>query len=60
MRIYGELEFFFAMLKILYDAYLHPYITDADSSRLVVGLNILSLILVSGGGANHHEYGFQY
>ena len=34
VRIYGELEFGFAMLKIL----------------LIIGLNLMAIVLVSGGG----------
>lgn len=44
VRIYGELEFFFANLKIM----------------LVVGLNIMSLIIVAGGGPDHQAVGFKY
>ncbi|EMC91161.1 hypothetical protein BAUCODRAFT_316905 [Baudoinia panamericana UAMH 10762] len=44
VRIYGELEFSFAILKIM----------------LVVGLNLMALVLVCGGGPDHHAYGFQY
>lgn len=44
VRIYGELEFFFASLKIL----------------LIVGVNIMALVIVCGGGPDHHTYGFQY
>ncbi|KAK5123928.1 hypothetical protein LTR85_002125 [Meristemomyces frigidus] len=44
VRIYGELEFSFAILKIM----------------LVVGLNIMALVLVCGGGPNGVVYGFKY
>ncbi|CAK3925356.1 proline-specific permease [Lecanosticta acicola] len=44
VRIYGELEFIFATLKIL----------------LVVGVNIMALVVTCGGGPDHHTYGFQY
>ncbi|KAK4546103.1 hypothetical protein LTR36_002240 [Oleoguttula mirabilis] len=44
VRIYGELEFAFALLKIM----------------LVVGLNLMALVLVCGGGPNHEVYGFKY
>jgi yeast amino acid transporter len=44
VRIYGETEFVFATLKIM----------------LVIGLNLMALVLVCGGGPNHHAYGFQY
>ena len=44
VRVYGELEFIFATFKIL----------------LIVGLNLMSLVLVSGGGPDHHALGFQY
>ncbi|KAK5109350.1 hypothetical protein LTR62_007119 [Meristemomyces frigidus] len=44
VRVYGELEFIFALLKIM----------------LIVGLNLMSLIIVSGGGPDHHVYGAQY
>ncbi|RFU30926.1 hypothetical protein B7463_g5407, partial [Scytalidium lignicola] len=44
VRIYGELEFTFATLKIL----------------LILGLNIMALVITCGGGPDHHRYGFQY
>lgn len=44
VRVYGELEFFFAILKIL----------------LIVGVNLMALVLVSGGGPDHHALGFTY
>ncbi|KAL3417547.1 Dicarboxylic amino acid permease 3 [Phlyctema vagabunda] len=44
IRIYGELEFTFASLKIL----------------LIFGLNIMALVITCGGGPDHHTYGFQY
>ncbi|KAI9731238.1 MAG: hypothetical protein M1834_005431 [Cirrosporium novae-zelandiae] len=44
VRVYGELEFSFAALKIL----------------LIIGLNIMAVVIVAGGGPDHHAYGFQY
>ncbi|TVY51018.1 Proline-specific permease [Lachnellula cervina] len=44
VRVYGELEFTFASLKIM----------------LIVGLNIMALVVTCGGGPDHHKYGFQY
>lgn len=44
VRVYGELEFSFAMLKIM----------------LIVGLIIMGLVIDLGGGPDHHRYGFQY
>ncbi|KAG0651995.1 Proline-specific permease [Hyphodiscus hymeniophilus] len=44
VRIYGELEFTFASLKIM----------------LIIGLNIMALVITCGGGPDHHRYGFQY
>ncbi|KAH8602225.1 amino acid permease/ SLC12A domain-containing protein [Bisporella sp. PMI_857] len=44
VRIYGELEFSFAILKIM----------------LIVGLNIMALVVTCGGGPDHRAYGFQY
>ncbi|RDW87294.1 hypothetical protein BP5796_02988 [Coleophoma crateriformis] len=44
VRIYGELEFTFASLKIM----------------LIIGLNIMALVIVCGGGPDHHVYGAQY
>ncbi|PMD44336.1 amino acid permease-like protein [Hyaloscypha variabilis F] len=44
VRVYGEMEFTFASLKIM----------------LIIGLNIMALIIVCGGGPDHHAYGFQY
>ncbi|KAM3084835.1 hypothetical protein ACMFMG_003284 [Clarireedia jacksonii] len=44
IRVYGELEFVFAMLKIM----------------LIVGLNIMALVITCGGGPNGETYGFRY
>ncbi|KAL1988636.1 hypothetical protein VTN96DRAFT_8336 [Rasamsonia emersonii] len=44
VRIYGELEFTFATLKIL----------------LIVGMNIMALVITCGGGPNHEAYGFRF
>ncbi|EJU03053.1 hypothetical protein DACRYDRAFT_50562 [Dacryopinax primogenitus] len=44
VRIYGELEFSFATLKIL----------------LILGLILMGLVIDLGGGPDHHRYGFQY
>ncbi|RDL37582.1 uncharacterized protein BP5553_05015 [Venustampulla echinocandica] len=44
VRVYGELEFTFATLKII----------------LIVGLNIMALVITCGGGPDHHPLGFQY
>ncbi|KAK0118313.1 hypothetical protein ONS95_012607 [Cadophora gregata] len=44
IRVYGELEFGFSMMKI----------------ALIVGVNIMSLVITCGGGPNHEPIGFQY
>lgn len=44
VRVYGELEFCFAFLKIL----------------LIIGLNMMALVLVCGGGPSGVVYGFKY
>ncbi|OBT47835.1 hypothetical protein VE00_01518 [Pseudogymnoascus sp. WSF 3629] len=44
VRIYGEVEFTFACLKIL----------------LVVGMNLMGLIIACGGGPDHRSVGFKY
>ncbi|KAH8173712.1 amino acid permease domain-containing protein [Sarocladium implicatum] len=44
VRIYGELEFGFSMLKIM----------------LILGVNIMSLVITCGGGPNHKAIGFEY
>lgn len=44
VRIYGELEFGFSMLKIM----------------LVVGINVMALVITCGGGPNHTAIGFAY
>jgi len=44
VRVYGELEFSFAILKIL----------------LIFGLNLMALVLVCGGGPSGVVYGFKY
>ncbi|KAE8327597.1 amino acid permease/ SLC12A domain-containing protein [Aspergillus sergii] len=44
VRIYGELEFGFSMLKIM----------------LVIGINIMALVITCGGGPDHKAIGFSY
>ncbi|KAI3335461.1 amino acid permease/ SLC12A domain-containing protein [Ustulina deusta] len=44
IRVYGELEYGFSILKIL----------------LVIGLNFLALIITTGGAPNHEAIGFKY
>ncbi|EED13705.1 general amino acid permease, putative [Talaromyces stipitatus ATCC 10500] len=44
VRVYGELEFFFAWLKIL----------------LILGVNLMALVITCGGGPNHQSIGFRY
>ncbi|TID25739.1 amino acid transporter-like protein [Venturia nashicola] len=44
VRVYGELEFSFAMLKIM----------------LIVGINIMALVITCGGGPDHVSIGFRY
>ncbi|KAI1391584.1 AAT family amino acid transporter [Hypoxylon trugodes] len=44
VKVYGETEFWFASFKILG----------------IVGLLFMAVILVAGGGPNHHILGFQY
>lgn len=44
VRVYGELEFGFSILKIM----------------LVIGINIMALVITCGGGPNHKSIGFAY
>ncbi|KAF3387307.1 Dicarboxylic amino acid permease [Penicillium rolfsii] len=44
VRIYGELEFGFSMLKII----------------LIIGINIMALVITCGGAPNHKTTGFEY
>ncbi|PKX96358.1 putative amino acid permease [Aspergillus novofumigatus IBT 16806] len=44
VRIYGELEFSFAILKIL----------------LIIGVNIMALVITCGGGPDGESIGFRY
>ncbi|KAJ6033954.1 uncharacterized protein N7446_007750 [Penicillium canescens] len=44
VRVYGELEFFFSMMKIL----------------LIIGVNIMALVITCGGGPDYKSIGFQY
>ncbi|KAL9624679.1 MAG: hypothetical protein Q9160_001033 [Pyrenula sp. 1 TL-2023] len=44
VRVYGELEFTFATLKIM----------------LIVGLNLMAIGIAAGGGPDHHAYGVHY
>ena len=44
VRVYGELEFWFALLKIM----------------LIVGINIMALVITCGGGPSHEPIGFRY
>ncbi|KAJ5994782.1 hypothetical protein N7481_001759 [Penicillium waksmanii] len=44
IRIYGEIEFFFSMVKI----------------ALIIGLNIMAIVISCGGGPNGESIGFRY
>ncbi|KAJ5493002.1 hypothetical protein N7539_001748 [Penicillium diatomitis] len=44
VRVYGELEFGFSILKIM----------------LVIGINIMALVITCGGGPDHKAIGFEY
>lgn len=44
VRVYGELEFGFSILKIM----------------LIIGINIMALVITCGGGPNHKTIGFEY
>ncbi|CAI7574121.1 unnamed protein product [Penicillium pancosmium] len=44
IRIYGEIEFFFSMMKI----------------ALIIGLNIMAIVITCGGGPNGESIGFRY
>lgn len=44
VRVYGELEFGFSILKIM----------------LIIGINIMALVITCGGGPNHKAIGFEY
>ncbi|GAB7348191.1 hypothetical protein MBLNU459_g6195t1 [Dothideomycetes sp. NU459] len=44
VRIYGEMEFTFASLKIM----------------LIIGVNIMALVITCGGGPDHTSIGFRY
>lgn len=44
IRVYGEMEFTFASLKIM----------------LIIGLNLMALVIVCGGGPDHEAVGFRY
>ncbi|KAI9641623.1 hypothetical protein NHQ30_009477 [Ciborinia camelliae] len=44
VRVYGELEFTFSILKIM----------------LIVGINIMALVITCGGAPNHESIGFRY
>ncbi|KPM42523.1 Dicarboxylic amino acid permease [Neonectria ditissima] len=44
VRIYGELEFGFSILKIM----------------LVIGINIMALVITCGGGPDHKAIGFEF
>ncbi|PYI03197.1 hypothetical protein BO78DRAFT_452018 [Aspergillus sclerotiicarbonarius CBS 121057] len=44
VRVYGELEFGFSILKIM----------------LVIGINLMALVITCGGGPNHTSIGFRY
>lgn len=44
VRVYGELEFCFSMLKIM----------------LIIAINIMALVITCGGGPNHVAIGFSY
>ncbi|KAJ5757563.1 uncharacterized protein N7511_006257 [Penicillium nucicola] len=44
VRLYGELEFAFSIMKIL----------------LIIGINIMALVITCGGGPRHESIGFRY
>ncbi|OQD67614.1 hypothetical protein PENPOL_c003G03137 [Penicillium polonicum] len=44
VRVHGELEFAFSMMKIL----------------LIIGVNIMALVITCGGGPDHKTIGFEY
>ncbi|KAJ5908124.1 hypothetical protein N7495_000806 [Penicillium taxi] len=44
VRVYGELEFSFSILKIM----------------LIIGINIMALVITCGGGPDHQSIGFRY
>ena len=44
VRVYGEAEFWFSSMKVV----------------AIVGLIILGVILMAGGGPDHHALGFTY
>ncbi|KAJ5536643.1 hypothetical protein N7513_009829 [Penicillium frequentans] len=44
VRVYGELEFGFSILKIM----------------LIIGINIMALVITCGGGPNHKAIGFEF
>ncbi|KAJ5609587.1 hypothetical protein N7528_010154 [Penicillium herquei] len=44
VRVYGELEFGFSILKIM----------------LIIGINIMALVITCGGAPNHKSIGFEY
>ncbi|CAG7968553.1 unnamed protein product [Penicillium nalgiovense] len=44
VRVYGELEFTFSIMKIL----------------LIIGVNIMALVITCGGGPDHKTIGFEY
>lgn len=44
VRVYGEIEFTFSMLKIM----------------LIIGINIMALVITCGGGPDHTSIGFRY
>ncbi|KAJ5373477.1 hypothetical protein N7517_005483 [Penicillium concentricum] len=44
VRVYGELEFGFSIMKIL----------------LIIGINIMALVITCGGGPDHKTIGFEY
>lgn len=44
IRVYGELEFTFSMLKIM----------------LIIGINVMALVITCGGAPNNESIGFRY
>ncbi|CDM27996.1 hypothetical protein DTO013E5_4066 [Penicillium roqueforti] len=44
VRVYGELEFGFSLMKIL----------------LIIGVNLMALVITCGGGPDHKTIGFEY
>lgn len=60
VRVYGELEFTFASLKIMLIVGLNIMVRSGPHNWAIRANFQQALVVTCGGGPDHHKYGFQY